>query len=85
MVLQGYIPIFDGQKVGIYDLHNTKITVSQAAVLKGWCVSREGLWRILIARGVRARTANINTETVVSRVSPIKLLVADKPPPTITS
>ena len=38
------------------------------------------LWRLPIARGVRTRTSNLNTEIVVSRVSPIKLL-ADQPSP----
>ena len=36
MDFQGYISIFDGQKVSIYDSHNTKIRVSQAAVLERW-------------------------------------------------
>ena len=46
LVSQGYIPIFDGQRVGIYDSYNTKITVSRAAVLEGWYVPKEKLWRI---------------------------------------
>jgi hypothetical protein len=45
-VLDGYIPIFDGQHVHFYDSRNTKITVSRAAVLKGYYVPHEGLWRI---------------------------------------
>ena len=56
-------------------MHNTKITMSQAAVLKGWYVPSRGLWIIPIARGLRAKTANLNTATVVSRVSPIAPLV----------
>ena len=53
----------------------------QEAVLEGWRVPGKGLWRILIARGVRANTANLNPATVVLKVSPIELL-ADTPLPT---
>ena len=38
MTRNGYIPIFQDNKVIIYDALNTTITVSRAAVLEGWYV-----------------------------------------------
>ena len=32
----GYTTIFDGNQVNIYDQHDTVITVSHAAILRGW-------------------------------------------------
>jgi hypothetical protein len=79
LVNAGYIPIFDGQRVGIYDSNNTKIQVSRAAVLEGWYVPHEKLWRIPLVKGVRAR--NNNTETILTEQSPLEIL-ADAAPPT---
>jgi len=33
---EGYTTIFDGNQVNIYDQHNTIITVSRAAIIRGW-------------------------------------------------
>jgi hypothetical protein len=66
--------------VEIYDSHNTEITASQAAVLEGRLVPSEGLWIIPIAGAVQAMMANLNIETIVSRVSLIELLVEKQPP-----
>ena len=41
-----YAWIFDKDMVNIYDMNNTEIKVSISAVLKGWRVPKEGLWRI---------------------------------------
>ena len=38
MTRNGYIPVFKGDKMSIYDARNTKITVLRAAVLGGWYV-----------------------------------------------
>ena len=35
LVQAGYVPIFEKDELAIYDLRNTKITVSRAAVLSG--------------------------------------------------
>ena len=32
----GYVTIFDGEKVNIYNVTNTKITVTKGAILRGW-------------------------------------------------
>ena len=32
----GYTTIFDGDQVNIYDQHDTVITVSRAAIIRGW-------------------------------------------------
>ena len=80
LVADGYIPIFDGEKIGIYDYFNTKITVSQAAVMEGWYVPSERLWMIPLAKGVRSKRTNVNLETVATKESPMELLAATAPP-----
>ena len=45
LVQAGYIPIFEKDKLAIYDLRNTKITVSRAAVLSGWWHEGTRMWR----------------------------------------
>jgi hypothetical protein len=40
----GYITIFDKDRVNVYDAHNTMITVSREAVLRGWRERGENLW-----------------------------------------
>ena len=41
----GYAWIFDQDEVSVYAMTNTKITISQAAIMKGWRVPEEGMWR----------------------------------------
>ena len=40
-----YAWIFDQDEVRVYDKSNTKITTSQAAIMKGWHVPEENVWR----------------------------------------
>ena len=76
----GYIQIFDNEQVNVYDSRNTKITVSRGAVLRGWHLPNEGLWRIPLVK--QAHDAiNLNTDTVLVTTSPSKIL-AQQPPPT---
>ena len=57
----GYTPIYDENEVNIYDLHTTKILVSDAAVLKErWCPIIE-LWRIQL----KATIHNLKQDTLV--------------------
>ena len=47
-----YIANFDEDKVNVYDTTNTKVTVSRGAVLRGWRLPKEGLWRIPLVLNV---------------------------------
>ena len=72
-----YACIFDKDMVNIYDMNNTKITISRSAVLKGWRVPKEGLWRIPLEQYTPG--ANINTTTVL--VKEYQLGTLKKQPP----
>ena len=73
----GYISVFDKDEVRIYDQHDTEITVSRDAVLRGWRDARTGLWRIPLVPEV----SNVNTDTALVTQPPSRFL-ADCPPPT---
>ena len=66
----GYISIFDGEEVNIYDASNTQITVTRGAVLRGWQDATCGLWRIPLVKNV----TNENTDTVLVKAPPTELL-----------
>ena len=66
----GYISIFDGEEVNIYDASNTQITVTRGAVLRGWRDATCGLWRIPLVKNV----TNKNAETVLVKAPPTELL-----------
>ena len=72
-----YAWIFDQDEVNVYDLTNTAITVSREAVLKGWKVPGEGLWRIPLARKHPTSEA---THIITVRDSPTKILQSQPPP-----
>ena len=58
----GYTTIFDGDQVNIYDQHDTVITVSRAAIIRGWREpGTNELFRIPLVPIVR----NNNTETIL--------------------
>ena len=78
LVNTGYVSIFDGQRVGIYDSYSTKIKVLRATVLEGWSVPHKKLWRIPLVMGVRHR--NNNLETVLTKRSPLEILAKAAPP-----
>ena len=71
----GYLTIFDGEEVKIYDMNNTTYTVSRGSVLRGWRCSETGLWRIPLVENV----TNLNTDTVVCKAPPTELL-PNRPP-----
>ncbi len=54
-----YIAIFDKGKGNIYNANNTKITVTRATILQGWCCNQTKLWRILLIIHIE----NNNTKT----------------------
>ena len=70
-------PAFKGDKMSIYDTRNTKITVSRAAVLEGWCIPHERLWRIPLVKHV----TNIEKQTATVNKSPVHILQEGPPPP----
>ena len=49
----GYIKIYDGKEVNIYDSNTTKIIVSEEEVLKGWRCPKSMLWRIPLTSQVK--------------------------------
>ena len=57
----GYITVYDGNEVNVYDGTTTKIVVSEEAVLKGWRCPKSTLWRIPLTAQVR----NLNTDTLL--------------------
>ena len=66
----GYITIFKKDRVNVYDAHNTLITVSREAVLRGWRESGENLWQIPIVETLR----NNNTVTTIVNKPPTEFL-----------
>ena len=68
----GYASIFDQEEVSVYDTTNTKITTSRAAIMKGWRVPEEGVWRFLLL-------PSANTPTFDSQQSPQELLRTQPP------
>ena len=69
----GYAWIFDQDEVGVYDMKNTKITTSRAAIMKGWRVPEEGVWRFPLL-------STAYTPTFDSKCSPQEILRAQPPP-----
>ena len=80
LVKQGNIPILDNNEINIYDGRNTQITVSRGAVLAGYWVPREGLWRIPLVKG--KAIVNKNKETIATSKCPMELLKDTLQPPT---
>jgi hypothetical protein len=42
----GYITVFDGEEVNIYEAYNTKVIVTREAILRGWFDKTAILWRV---------------------------------------
>jgi hypothetical protein len=73
----GYTTIFEGDQVNIYDQHDTIITVSRAAILRGWREPEKSeLFRIPLVPVAR----NNNTETILVKRPPREYLPARPPP-----
>ena len=69
LAAEKYISVFSGDKLSIYDLMNTKVTVSRQSVLKGWHSKNEGSWCIPLV----SKPDNDNTETVIVKCSFLEL------------
>ena len=57
----GYVSIFDGSEVNLYDGQSNKINVSEEAVLKGWRYPNTKLWHTPIQNHV----TNLTTQTLL--------------------
>jgi hypothetical protein len=68
----GYAWIFNQDEVGVYDKANTKMITSRAAIMKGWHVPGENVWRFPLLSNSGA--------TFDSKRSPQELLRAQPPP-----
>ena len=72
----GYITVFDGEEVNIYDAYNTKVIVTREAILRGWFDKTANLWRVPLLPIVLNETTN----TVLVYKTPTEYL-PDRPPP----
>ncbi len=72
-----YIVIVDKDEVKIFDANNTKLTVSRAAILRGWQCPETKLWCIPLVKHV----TNANTDTILCDRPPSEFL-PKRPPPT---
>jgi hypothetical protein len=72
----GYITVFDGKEVNIYDANNTKVSVTREALLQGWFDKTANLWRVPLLPIV----LNETTDTVLVSKTPTEYL-PDRPPP----
>jgi len=73
----GYTTIFEGDQVNIYDQHDTVITVSRAAIIRGWREpGTNDLFRIPLVPVIR----NNNTETILVKRPPSEYQPAWPPP-----
>jgi hypothetical protein len=73
----GYITIFDGKKVNIYDAYNTKIVVTKQAILRRWFNKDTNLWQIPLVPFI----LNNNIDMVLVSKLPTEFLY-NRPPPT---
>ncbi len=72
----GYITVFDGKEVNIYDANNTKVSVTREAILPGWFDKKANLWRVPLLLVV----CNPTTKTVLVAKPPTEFL-PDYPSP----
>jgi hypothetical protein len=73
----GYITVFDGKEVNIYNANNTKVSVTREAILRGWFDKKANLWRVPLLPVVR----NPTTETILVAKPPTEYLPDCPPPP----
>jgi hypothetical protein len=77
----GYKAKFSGDNVQFYDARGTQREVTRQAVLEGWYVPEEGLWRIPLACRSSKSITNIKTDTCFSDRSPLEILGDSNQPP----
>ena len=79
--LEDYVKVFDKEEVNVYDANDVKITTTRGAILRGWRVPSEGLWRFPLVKDA-AKICNLNTETAILKHHPHAVL-SSKPPPEV--
>ena len=92
----GYVTMYDGYKVNVYDSRTATIKVSEAAVLQGWRCPRARLWQIPLTSDVRKINADDllldssdgrDTLNALYSVPPVSAMrrhigvMSDRPPP----
>jgi len=77
--LEDYIKIFDKEEVNVYNANDVKIQTTRGAILRGWRVPSEGLWRFPLVPNA-AEICNLNTQTAILKHHP-HVVLARKPPP----
>ena len=77
--LENYIHIFDKEQVNVYDANDVKISTTRGAVLRGWRVPSQGLWRFPLVKNAQ-KICNLNTETAFLAQDPQEVLKSLPPP-----
>ena len=77
--LEDYIKIFDKEEVNVYNANDVIIQTTRGAILRGWRVPSEGLWRFPLVPNA-AEICNLNTQTAILKHHP-HVVLARKPPP----
>jgi hypothetical protein len=72
----GYITVFDGKEVNIYDASNTEVIVTREAILSGCFDKTANFWRIPLL----PLAQNSNTDTVLVKKPPTEFLPDCLPP-----
>ena len=75
---ENYVKVFDNEEVNIYDANDIEIKTTRGAILRGWKVPEEGLWRFPLVKDA-AKICNLNTETAILNIHPHEVL-QDLPP-----
>ena len=79
LVVENYIKVFDKDEVNVYDANDIKIQTTRGAILRGWRVPSEGLWRFPLVPDA-AKICNLNTQTAILRKDPSEVLASHPPP-----
>ena len=77
--LEDYIKVFDKDEVNVYDANDVEIKTTRGAILRGWRVPSEGLWRFPLVKDAQ-RICNLNTETGILKHE-LQLYLSEKAPP----
>ena len=77
MALAKYVTVFNDQEVNIYDQNDVEIKSNRGAVLRGWRILGEGLWRIPLETNTHN---NNNTGIFIVNKKPSDIL-SNHPPP----
>ena len=77
--LENYVKVFDKEEVNVYDANDIEIKTTRGAILRGWRVPEEGLWRFPLVKDA-AKICNLNTQTAILKNHPQEVLQSLPPP-----